>query len=168
MRKTPVLVDTNILSTYAKIKRFELLFEIIDREELFISTSVLHELDTAENMGYDFVKVIFDYIDKERISIISMDDEESDLFLELPDSFGKGERESVAISKVRDYIFVSNETKVKNYCDKNDIDIVDLPTLLRRVWKTGLKEKETVNKIVGEIENKDNVIFKDRSIIFEK
>lgn len=168
MRKTPVLVDTNILSTYAKIKRFELLFEIIDREELFISTSVLHELDTAENMGYDFVKVIFDYIDKERISIISMDDEESDLFLGLPDSFGKGERESVAISKVRDYIFVSNETKVKNYCDKNDIDIVDLPTLLRRVWKTGLKEKETVNKIVGEIENKDNVIFKDRSIIFEK
>ena len=168
MEKTPVLVDTNILSTFAKIKRLELLFKIMDRGELYISTSVLHELDIAENIGYDFVQTIFDYIDKERISILSMDDEESDLFLNLPDSFGRGERESVAISKSRDYIFVSNETKVKNYCDRNDIDIVDLPTLLRRAWKVGLKEKETVKKIVEKIENKDNIIFKDRSIIFEE
>ncbi|MGM0405147.1 MAG: hypothetical protein ACQEQM_03290 [Thermoplasmatota archaeon] len=168
MEKTPVLVDTNILSTFAKIKRLELLFKIMDREELYISTSVLHELDIAENIGYDFVQTIFDYIDKERISILSMDDEESDLFLNLPDSFGRGERESVAISKSRDYIFVSNETKVKNYCDRNDIDIVDLPTLLRRAWKVGLKEKETVKNIVEEIEDKDNIIFKDRSIIFEE
>ncbi len=168
MEKTPVLVDTNILSTFAKIKRLELLFKIMDRGELYISTSVLHELDIAENIGYDFVQTIFDYIDKERISILSMDDEESDLFLNLPDSFGRGERESVAISKSRDYIFVSNETKVKNYCDRNDIDIVDLPTLLRRAWKVGLKEKETVKNIVEEIEDKDNIIFKDRSIIFEE
>lgn len=167
MGKTPILIDTNILSTFAKIKRLELLFEIMDRKELYISTSVLHEIDMAENMGYDFVQIIFDYIDKERISIISMDDKETDLYLDLPDSFGRGERESVAISKSRDYIFVSNETRVKNYCDRNDIDIVDLPTLLRRSWKTGLKEKETVKEIVGEIENKDNIIFKDRTIIFQ-
>ena len=168
MEKTPVLVDTNILSTFAKIKRLELLFKIMDRGELYISTSVLHELDIAEKIGYDFVQIIFDYIDKERISTLSMDDEESDLFLDLPDSFGRGERESVAISKSRDYIFVSNETRVKNYCDRNDIDFVDLPTLLRRAWKVGLKEKETVKKIVEKIENKDNIIFKDRSIIFEE
>ncbi len=168
MEKTPVLVDTNILSTFAKIKRLELLFEIIDREELYISTSVLHELDMAKNVGYDFVQTIFAYIDKERISIISMNDEESDLYLELPDSFGRGERESVAISKSRDYIFVSNETRVKNYCDRNDIYIVDLPTLLRRAWKTGVKEKETVKNIIETIESKDNIIFKDRTIIFEE
>ncbi len=168
MEKRPVIVDTNILSTFAKIEKLELLFEIMDREELYISTSVLHELDIAENIGYDFVQIIFDYIDEERISILSMDDEESDLFLDLPDSFGRGERESVSISKSRDYIFVSNETRVKNYCDRNDIDIVDLPTLLRRAWKIGLKEKETVKKIIEEIENKDDIIFKDISIIFEE
>lgn len=72
MDKRPILVDTNILSTFAKIKRFELLFEIMDRNELYISTSVLHELDIAENMGYDFVQIVFDYIDKEKFSIISM------------------------------------------------------------------------------------------------
>jgi len=97
-----------------------------------------------------------------------MSDREIEVYRDLPESFGKGERESVAISISRDYIFVSNETRVKNYCDKNDIDIIDLPTLLRRAWKTGLKEKETVKEIVEEIENKDNIIFKDKTIIFEE
>jgi len=45
---------------------------------------------------------------------------------------------------------------------------VDLSTLLRRAWKTGLNEKETVKKIVGTIENKDNIIFKDKTMIFEE
>lgn len=168
MEKTPVLVDTNILSTFAKIKRLELLFEIMNREKVHISTYVLHELDMAENVGYAFVQIIFDYIDKERISIISMSDEEVEVYLGLPESFGKGERESVAISRSRDFIFVTNETKVKNYCEKNCIDIVDLPTLLRRAWKTDVKKKETVKKIVEEIENKDNIIFKHRTMIFEE
>lgn len=168
MEKTPVLVDTNIRSTFAKIERFELLFEIMNREKVHISTYVLQELDMAENVGHAFVQIIFDYIDKERISIISMSDREVEVYLDLPESFGKGERESVAISRSRDYIFVSNETRVKNYCDRNDIDIIDLPTLLRRAWKTGLKEKETVKEIVEDIENKDNIIFKDKTIIFEE
>ncbi len=54
----------------------------------------------------------------------------------------------MAISKSRDYIFDINETRVKNYCGKNYIDIVDLPTFLKRAWKTGLKDKETVKNIV--------------------
>ncbi len=57
---------------------------------MYISTSVLHELDMAKNMGYDFVQIVFDYIDKEKIYILSMDDEYSDLYLDLPDSFGRG------------------------------------------------------------------------------
>jgi len=60
MEKTPVLVDINILSTFAKIRKLGFLFRIMDREELYISTSVLHELDKAKNIGYDFVQIIFD------------------------------------------------------------------------------------------------------------
>ncbi len=69
MDKTPVLVDINILSTFAKIERIELLFEIMNREKVHISTHVLHELDMAEDVGYAFVQIIFDHIDKEKISI---------------------------------------------------------------------------------------------------
>lgn len=60
MKKTPVLVDINILSTFAKIRKLGFLFRIMDREELYISNSVLHELDKAKNIGYDFVQIIFD------------------------------------------------------------------------------------------------------------
>lgn len=162
------MVDTNILSTFAKIRRLEILFKIMGRDQLYVSNSVLHELDMAKSLGYDFVQNIFGYIDIKKISILSMNDEEKDFYLELPNSFGEGERESVAISKYRSHIFVSNEKRVKNYCDRNNIYIVDLPTLLRRAWKTGLIEKEIVRKMVEMIEEKDNIIFKNKSIIFEE
>lgn len=168
MEKTPVLVDTNILSTFAKIDRLKLLFEIMDREKLYISTSVLQGLDNAKRVWYDFVRLIFEFINNEKISVLSLNEEETELYLSLPDSFGDGERESIAISKCRGYIFSSNENRVKNYCDKNDIKIVDLPTLLRRAWNTGLKEKEKVRDIVEAIEKQDSIIFKDKSIIFEE
>ncbi|MGM0509515.1 MAG: hypothetical protein ACQESD_00095 [Thermoplasmatota archaeon] len=167
MGKTPVLIDTNIWSTFAKINDLDFLFDVIGRERLYLSASVLHELHTAEEIGYDFVKTIFGYVEKDRISTVSIDEEEIKDYLKLPDSFGKGERESIVVCENRGYIFVSNETRVKNYCERNEIKYLDLPTLLRRAWKKDFLSKGEVMKMVEKIEEKDNVVFKNKSTIFE-
>lgn len=167
MGKTPVLVDTNIWSTFAKINDLDFLFEVMERDKLYLSTYVLHELHTAEKIGYDFVKTIFQYIDRDKIATIAMDESEVKEFLKLPDSFGKGERESIVICRTRGYIFVSNEKRVKNYCELNGIDFVDLPTLLRRAWKKNFMDKDEGMDMVEKIEEKDNIVFKDKTNIFE-
>ena len=39
-----ILIDTNILSTFAKIDRLELLFKVFNQETLYISPNVFQEL----------------------------------------------------------------------------------------------------------------------------
>ena len=67
-----VLLDTNIISTFAKIDQLELLFEIVRKKELGISTSVLHELEDARNVGLSFVEKSFKLIKKKKIIIFSI------------------------------------------------------------------------------------------------
>ena len=57
-----ILLDTNILSTFAKIERLELLFSVFNTRKLFISPNVFNELIDARRLGYKHVESIFDLI----------------------------------------------------------------------------------------------------------
>ena len=96
-----------------------------------------------------------------------MNNEETLWSIKLPISFGKGERDSLAICKFRKGLFITNERKIINFCERETIDVLDLPSLLRYLWKSGLKRKEEVKKIVGIIEDKDNIIFVNITNIFQ-
>ena len=167
LRPGLVLIDTNILSTFAKIDNMALLFKTVKKKKLGISTSVLHELEDARNIGLDFVEKIFQLINQNKILIYSMSDKETMWSIKLPSSFGKGERDSLAICKFRKGIFFTNERKIINFCDRESIDVIDLPSFLRYLWKSELKSKKEVKKIIEIIEDKDNIKFVDTTIIFQ-
>ena len=167
MVKRPILLDTNIVSTFAKIDSLDLLFQVLKRDELFLSNSVLHELEDARFAGFEFVNSVFELIASNRISISSMTDEEMRWSMQLPSSFGKGERDSLAICRFREGIFFTNERKVINYCERESISAVDLPTILRYLWKSNCLDKKEVEKLIILIETKDNIRFKDPNFILE-
>ena len=75
-----------------------------------------------------------------------MSDKETMWSMKLPSSLGKGERDSLAICKFRKGIFFTNERKVINLCERESIDVLDLLSLLRYIWKSGLKTKDEVKK----------------------
>ena len=47
------------------------------------------------------------------------------------------------------------------------IDHLDLHSILRALWKSGLKSKDDVKTIIRELEDKDNTQIKDSHLIFE-
>ena len=163
-----ILLDTNILSTFAKIDYMTLLFETVRNKELGISTSVLHELEDARNIGLVFVDKIFQLINNNKILIFSMSDKETMWSMKLPSSFGKGERDSLAICKFRKGILFTNERKIINFCERESIDVLDLPSFLRYLWKSGMQSKKEVRKIIEIIEDKDNIKFVDITNIFQE
>lgn len=57
-----ILVDTNILSSFAKIGRLELLFRVFNQKTLYISPNVFQELKDARDKRYDFVELIFELL----------------------------------------------------------------------------------------------------------
>lgn len=56
-----VIIDTDIISTFGKIKKYELLLMLFSNSKLFISSSVYHDLIIAKELGYDFVNYILNY-----------------------------------------------------------------------------------------------------------
>ena len=55
------IIDTDIISTFGKIKKYELLLKLFSSSELYISSSVYRDLITAKELGYDFVDYLLSY-----------------------------------------------------------------------------------------------------------
>ena len=141
-----ILIDTNILSTFAKIDRFELLFEVFNQETLYISPNVFQELKDARDKRYDFVELIFELLQSKKLKLLPLEEDEYMLMLQLPKYFGKGELDSIAICTRRNYILLSNERKIIKFCAENEIDHFDLNGILNALWMFDIVSKEEIFK----------------------
>lgn len=159
-----ILVDTNILSTFAKADRLDLLEKLFG--EIHISPNVFDEVKRADELGYPHAKKILKWIKKDKILISCIKEDEVELLEDIPTSFGRGERDCMAVALKRDALIVTNERKVLNYCKKNDIDHVRLNTILRKLWKDDIIRKKDVRDLIQKIEENDNLIVTDKESIF--
>lgn len=162
-----ILVDTNILSTFLKINRVELLFKVFNTSKLHVSSNVFQELKAALERGYGYVEPVFRLIDENRLEIAIPTEEELLLTTRLPPSFGLGELDSIAICQSRNSVFLSNEKRVMNYCKRNRIQCFDLADILAALWNFSILDKEEVRSLMQEIEEKDNVYIVSKDRLFK-
>ncbi|MFO7992359.1 MAG: hypothetical protein R6U61_08745 [Thermoplasmata archaeon] len=159
-----ILVDTNILSTFAKIDRLDLLEKVLG--EMHISPNVLDEVKRAEELGYSHAEKILKGIKEGKILISCIREDEVEFLEKVPSSFGRGERDCVAIALNRDALIVTNERRVLNYCKRNGIAHVRLNTILRKLWKDEIIEEKEVRDLIHKIEENDSLIIVDKESIF--
>ena len=162
-----ILLDTNILSTFSKIKKLGLLYDVFNINVLYISPNVHAEIMVAKEKGYAFISQVVDLLQKRRLITLPLASEEEIKTNKIPLSFSKGERDSLVICKERDGIFVTNERKVINYCKKHDIKYFDLRDILKGLHQFMNFSKDEVSKLIDEIEEKDNIIIKDKNEILQ-
>ncbi|MEA1925249.1 MAG: hypothetical protein U9M95_05205 [Candidatus Altiarchaeota archaeon] len=163
-----ILVDTNIISTFMKIERLDLLFKVFNTPKLYLSSNVFQELKVDRDRGYAPAEELFCLINDHRIDIVIPSKKESLLTLKLPESFGSGELDSIAICKEREAVFLSNEKKVINYCKRKGITCFDLCDILAALWRYKLLRKNEIRELIKEIEERDNVFIPSKDIIFEE
>ena len=162
-----LLCDTNILSTFAKIDQMELLLQLFVRDELAVVPAVYEELQEGIRRGYASLQVANAHIQQGQITILVPNAREIFDKDALPRSFDAGERETIAVAKSRGYAILTNETHVKNWCERNGMVYWDLPRILRALWRTNILTKEQVRRLVEQIEMKDRVVFRNQAAIFE-
>ncbi len=162
-----VFVDTDVLSIFAKIQRLPLLFTVFNEDHLNISTTVESELQTGIAKGFDFAQNVIALHSQGKIVTYHPTAVDQRFTATLPKTLGSGERESMAICKRLNAIFVSNERRVKHHCRKNGIDCVNLSEILRALWERGILMQADVRKVISEIETKDNLKFRTTDPIFK-
>ncbi len=154
-----IIIDTNILSTFSKIERLNLLIILSP----WIPVAVLNEINTAAKFGYKHASALLQLVGEKKIQVAS-----AKIVMELPASFGRGEKECIYLAKQENGTIITNEKKVLNYCKKENISAVSLNSLLRFLWESNTQTREQVRQIITEIESKDKLIISSKEEIFDE
>ena len=165
-----IVLDTGILSCFAKIKRFDLL-EKLFKAQFYIPPRVYEEILRAKEKGYDFVDYIIQLIDDRKIRIATLNEIDVDIVKELSKErrLGFGEMEAMALAKNRGWVLLSNDKVVENVAGKIGINVFNLEDLLSAMIDSGIiKNKIELKDIIEEVGTKDRIVIRNKSYLFNK
>ena len=143
-----IVFDADIISTFAKIGKLDLLKRIF-KEELLFPDAVHDDLIRARDAGYDYVTPALQFF-----KLVSLNAQEAGFVQSHSGkTLGLGELECIAICKYRKYQLSTNDAGAKAEAKRNGVKVVDLSVIL---WK--IKENTTLRElqqIIQDIEQKD-------------
>ena len=108
------ILDCDIASCLAKIDRMDLLGAAFPDFDVYITESVSIELLRASQTGFSFPDKVF-----KSIPVISLNQDERIMLQDIPKnrSIHFGEAEGLIISKNRNAIFLTNDSRTVRYCN---------------------------------------------------
>ena len=157
-----ILLDTDVLSAFAKISGLELMNDLFSGEEMLITNGVYEELVYIRESGYAFVDQIFSFVRNTPMNEAELDMYHS--FLKRT-NLGKGELQCIAVCIVRGHPFITNDRKARNFASAKGVVTWDIPDILKALWMTGIKSKEDVASLMELLERKDLMVIKNKNQI---
>jgi predicted nucleic acid-binding protein len=156
------VIDTDILSTFIKIGKLDLLQKLFVKSTIFLTPRVYRELKTGEKLG------IIRFSPRGKFSRIKLELAEKRGARETRarSKLSTADSECVAVSHHRRCLFVTNDHDGEKEADSLSIEHINLPGILRLFWKSNIMSKAELNKMIIEIEKKDNVVIRNREEIF--
>ena len=165
-----ILHDTNILSTFAKINRLDLLFTIFNRTTLHLSGNTETELQSGVQHSYNILQSVLNLIVLPQpamaFKVVRAGPVQQQLYNQIPfypqspQRHLKGEMDTIALAWTYNATVVCNERKVYNFCRNNTFQVIPclkLENLLCRLWMQDLMTQTDVQSLITEIETKDRV-----------
>ena len=163
-----ILFDTDILSTFAKADMIKLLEELYSEDNLYITPAIIEELKVPKEFGYNFPDLI---LNSEKFNIISLNETELKEFkvkLLKQDKLHKGEIEALIICKNRRYAFSSRDSDALKFAQSEGITVISLHSILKALWYFRILPKQEVRNLINAMEKEDNLIIKNKEVIFEE
>jgi predicted nucleic acid-binding protein len=148
------VADTDILSTFARIHRLDILKKISD--SVVIPQAVKAELARGR-------------IDVRRLNpdFVTLTKDELKDLKKTDNSLDRGERECFVIARNRRLPLTSNETIVHKLCKKEGIDYLTLPRMLRFAITEGVITRQEARKLISAIEEEEHTMIKNKNEIFK-
>lgn len=160
-----LVCDTDIVSRLAKVKSLKLLKMVFPNSEFLLSTAGFDELTVSKRTGYDFPDRIFNFV-----KVVSLKEKEVKEYKKLKENFSLGRTDihNLIIAKRKNHLLLTDDQKLLNKAREKNIKSYNLLDLFKFLYNKKKKTKKEINKILDEIEEKDNTIIKNRKRIFTK
>lgn len=158
--------DTNILSSFLGVDRLTLLLAALETDHVLVPAQVLDELNTGVLRGYLVEPALRQALESGALQpvVITVADEER--IQRMPTAFGAGEQQAVAVALRLALPLLSNDRRVVSYCRTQQLLCLDLPTLLRLIWRRGTASKDEVRALMQDMSSHEGIIFRHVERIF--
>ena len=163
-----IISDTNIPSSFAAGDALPLLFRLFPNTTILVPQAVHQELQTGLAYGQQHLASVLQAFVNGKLQIISLSNHEQESAAKLPAKLGLGEREAIATTKSRHARLLSNDKQALRYCKQNQVNVIDLPLLLRLLWKRRIISQAEVRMIIDKMKVVENLQLsqKTEAIIF--
>ena len=156
----PVILDCDVLSTFAKTNRIPLIESLFHDSDLLMPDAVFVEIERVRQHGYDFPEKIT----TSRIKLTYLKDSEAknlESYIRNA-SIHYGEAECLCIAKYRKGVLLTNDFVVRKVCEMEGIMVLDLKDILKEIARRELISKEEMLSLLEDIEEKDNTLVKEK------
>lgn len=152
-----IVLDCDLISTFAKINKISLLENLFPNHQMVITTCVYDELVRVKVYGFSFPSRIL----QSNIKLINIQEEERITFEDFLYDYRIhiGEAEGIAIAKHRNGIFLTNDSKAIEFCKEKDVKVLSLKEILRKIAAGKLVSKNEMTGLIRDIEDKDNTFI---------
>lgn len=140
------VLDTNVLSLFAKINRLNLLRQVVTIP-LFITPAIREELSDGLKNGVSYLNDVLVLIDAGELQMLSLSGSERQFMDTLPAKLAKGEGEAIACCRNSSLTLITHDRKAINYCEREEIDCIRLTTLVEQFHEAGLLTADEIQKM---------------------
>jgi len=146
------LVDTDILSIFAKAEALPLLCQLLNCKKLPITPSVFDELLVPLEYGYDFPQAVLS-----RAEVVAVTPEELESYetLRFQGRLSGADAEMIAICKQRGWLYITMDKVALRTAKAAGVDTVDLQALLEAIKRLALLDQEQLRALLDRMERED-------------
>ena len=159
-----IISDTNILSSLAAGGVLPLLWDLFPSSAstvIYISPTTHQKLQAGLAHGQTHLLVVLKEIESLNMQILPLSPEEQQLAAALPKKIRRNEGEAVALCQMREGILLSNHRRTLRYCDRNDIEALDLIDILRLLWQERIISKNKIKRVILRMEEVEGITLSD-------
>lgn len=147
-----VIADTDILSTFGKVGRIDLLKQLF--QKVYVAPAVSRELLQAERGGFIWVTSVRRAI--ELLPLTASESKECERLFSMYPQLGSGEVESFVLAQVHHLICLTNDRQAKEVGKVLGLPYLDLEEILRALKTRVILTTEALTELIEQIEKKDH------------
>jgi predicted nucleic acid-binding protein len=158
---TAVIADTDILSTFGKIGRLDLLQLLFD--QVYIAPAVARELGRATQLGFTWVTSV-----QRTVLLLPLTANESgavERLTSLYPQLGSGEIESFVLAQTHHLACLTNDRQAKVVAQALGLSYLDLEDLLRAFKTRKFLTAAALTALIAQIEEHDRTHIKAKAQI---
>ena len=142
-----VVVNNTVISNFAAVGRLDLLQELIGT--IYITPEVIEEIEQGIKRNYLFLEEAVRIInDEDWLLVTELGRKERELFKNMPNNLGSGERSCLAIAYIRDWAFLSDDKPARHYAKKNHISLSGTFGILNTAIDKNILSEYQANEIL--------------------